>query len=58
MFNVMNEGVKLGMEDPCDKIRTLSSWLIIKKGICDFRPSRIGSHGDKKVFTSKIPVDG
>ena len=58
IFDVMNEGVKLGMKHPCDQIRAHMSWLVIKKGITDFRPSRIGSHGDKKVSTSKIPVDG
>ena len=34
------------------------SWLVVKKGILDLRPSRIGSHGDEKISTSKIPVDG
>jgi hypothetical protein len=46
------------MEDPCDQIRMLMSWLVVKKGILDLRPRRIGSHGDEKVTTSKIPVDG
>lgn len=57
IFDVLNEGVKLGMEDTCDQIRTCIRFLIIKKAFFDLWPSRIGSHGDKKVSTFKIPVD-
>src|SRR5450756_1578978 len=58
IFDVLDKGEKLGMEDTCDEIRTLSSCLIMKQGILDLWPSRIGSHGDEKVSSSKIPVDG
>ena len=34
------------------------SWLVVKKGILNLRPSRIGSHGNEKVSTSKVSVDG
>jgi hypothetical protein len=58
IFNVFNEGEKLGIEDTCDKIRTLSSCLVVKQSILNLWPSRIGSHGDEKVSSSKIPVNG
>jgi hypothetical protein len=49
IFDVFDKREKLGMEDMCDEIRTLSSCLIMKQGILDLWPSRIGSHGDEKV---------
>jgi len=58
ILDVLNEGVKLGMKDACDQVRTLSSCLPVKKLILNFRPGRIGGHGDEKVSTSKMPVDG
>jgi hypothetical protein len=42
ILNVMNERVKLGMEDTCNQVRTLSSCLIRKQLILNFRPGRIG----------------
>ena len=33
-------------------------FLIVEQFILDFRPSSIGSHGDEKVSSSKISVDG
>lgn len=58
IFDISNEGVKLGMEDTCDQIRTLSSCLIVEQFVLDFRPISVGSHGDEKVASSKMPVDG
>jgi hypothetical protein len=58
VLNVTNEGVEFGMKDTCDYIRTCSSCLIVKQSVLDLRPCRIGSHGDEKVTSSKVPVDG
>jgi hypothetical protein len=58
ILDVFDEGVKLGMEDTRDQVGTLSSCLTIEQLILDFRPGRIGSHGDEKVSSSKMPVDG
>ncbi len=57
MLDIINEGVKLGMEDTGDQIRTCRRSLIEEKGILDLRPMRIGSHCDEKISSSKIPVD-
>jgi len=46
------------MEDASDQIRTCRRSLIEEKSILDLRPMRIGSHGDKKITSTKIPIDG
>ncbi len=58
VFDISDEGAKLGMKDTCRQIRSLSRCLTVKQLILDFRPIRIGSHGDEKISTSKMPVDG
>ena len=55
--NVFDKRAKLGMKDMYDEVRMLISFLVVKEGICDFWLSRIGSHGDKKVSFTKMPVD-
>ena len=58
IIDVLDKRAKLGMKDMYDEVRTLMSFLNVKEGLCDFWPSRIGSHSNKKVTTTKIPVDG
>ena len=58
ILNVMNKGVKFGMEDMCDQIKTCGSSLTIKQSILNLWPCRIGSHGDEKVSSFKVPING
>ena len=58
ILNVFDEGMKLGMKDMCDQVRTLSSCLVVKQLILNFRLGSICSHGDEKVTSFKMLIDG
>src|SRR6266849_3095716 len=58
IFNISDERVKLGMKDTCRQIGSISRCLIVKQLILDFRPIRICSHGDEKVSSTKMSIDG
>src|SRR6266852_3593380 len=46
------------MKDTCRQIGSISRCLIVKQLILNFRPIRICSHGDEKVSSTKMSIDG
>jgi hypothetical protein len=45
-------------EDMNDQVRMIRGRLAWKECRFDLRPCRVGSHGDEKVSSTKIPIDG
>ena len=58
LLNVLDKGLKLGMEDTHHQVRVIRSRLAIKKCTLNFRLGRIGSHGDKKIPITIVAIDG
>src|ERR1700761_7487038 len=56
--DVLYERHELGPEDTHCQVRTIRGMLAWKEVGLNLRPSRIGCHGDKKVSSTIITVDG
>jgi hypothetical protein len=57
ILKIFDKGLKLGMKDPYYQVRMIRSNLTFQKGILNFWPGRIDSHGNKQVFSSKVTVN-
>ena len=58
ILDVIDEGLKLGMEDAHHQVRTIRSLLARQQCILNLRPTGVGSHGHKKIPSSKVAIDG
>jgi hypothetical protein len=58
ILNLLDEGVKLCMEDTHNHIRAIRSSLARQESMEDVRPLGICSHGHKEITTSKVAIDG
>jgi len=57
LLDVLDEGLKLGIEHMNNQVRAICRCLTMKKCRGDLRPVRIGSHSDEKVASSIMPVN-
>jgi len=58
ILNVMNERLKLGMKSANHQVRAITGSLAREEVVFDLRLGRIGSHGDEKVPSTKVVIDG
>jgi hypothetical protein len=58
ILDVLDKGAKLCMEHPHHQVGVIRWSLAMKQVIFNLRPLGIGSHGDKEIATTKVPVDG
>ena len=58
IFDLLDEGLKLGMKDTHHHIRAIRSNLARQESMQDVRPLGICSHGHKEISPSKVWVDG
>jgi len=58
ILDVMNERLKLGMKSANHQVRAITGSLAREEVVFDLRPGRIGSHGDEKVPSTKVAING
>jgi hypothetical protein len=58
LLNISNKRLKLSMKNANHQVRAIWGSLVIKKCTLNFWPVRIGSHGDEKISSSIIAING